>query len=77
MTKDIQLVLLLGGFIGLVLLFAQLKLFSIDAPLREISKKFEHLDRDRTTLGGSEETDENTLIKEDGRWRLQPSSKGK
>ena len=45
MSEDLQLVLLLSGFIGLVMLFAQLKLFSIDATLGEITNKLEHLER--------------------------------
>lgn len=40
-----DLVLILAGFISLVLLFAQLKMFSIDSNLRRIREIMEQEDR--------------------------------
>jgi hypothetical protein len=47
-VEDNALALLLFGFIGLVLMFAQLKLFSIDSSLKRIVELLEREARQRT-----------------------------
>ena len=47
MTDSATLILALYIFIGLVLIFAQLKLFSIDASLKKILRKLEQKAADK------------------------------